>query len=86
MMNRGTDGRRSAAECRELFGSSLFLVGELGYNDYSSSLASSKSVQQARSLVPDVVGTISMAIEVITTTPSIRLANYYYRTAITCRD
>jgi phospholipase/lecithinase/hemolysin len=67
MMNRGTDGRRSAAECQELLGSSLFLVGELGYNDYSSSLARSKSVQQARSLVPDIVGTISTAIEVITT-------------------
>jgi hypothetical protein len=67
MMNRGTDGRRSAAECQEFLGSSLFLVGELGYNDYSSSLARSKSVQQARSLVPDIVGTISTAIEVITT-------------------
>ena len=50
-----------------MFGSSLFLVGELGINDYSSSLARSKSVQLARSLVQDVVGTISMAIEVITT-------------------
>jgi hypothetical protein len=49
-----------------LFGSSLFFVGELGFNDYASWLARSKSVQQARSLVPDVVGTISMAIEVIT--------------------
>ncbi|XP_066308149.1 GDSL esterase/lipase At5g45910-like [Miscanthus floridulus] len=50
-------------ECQELFGSSLFLVGELGFNDYSFSLARSKSVQLARSLVQDVVGTISMAIE-----------------------
>jgi len=42
-------------------------MGELGFNDYASWLARSKSVQQARSLVPDIVGTISTAIEVITT-------------------
>ncbi|XP_062225747.1 GDSL esterase/lipase At5g45910-like isoform X2 [Phragmites australis] len=49
-------------ECRELFGRSLFVVGEFGFNDYSFSLGG-KSIQQVRSFVPDVIRTISMAIE-----------------------
>jgi hypothetical protein len=51
-----------AAEC-EFFGRSLFFVGEFGVNDYHLSLKK-LSVQQVRSLVPDVIETISMAIEV----------------------
>ncbi|CAO2186244.1 unnamed protein product [Urochloa humidicola] len=50
-------------ECREFFGRSLFFIGELGYNDYSFSLTQGKSVQQLRSLVLDVIKTISTAIE-----------------------
>ncbi|CAO2205118.1 unnamed protein product [Urochloa humidicola] len=50
-------------ECEEFFGRSLFFVGELGFNDYSFSLSKGKSVQQLRSLVPDVINTISMSIE-----------------------
>ncbi|CAL4978667.1 unnamed protein product [Urochloa decumbens] len=51
-------------ECEELFGRSLFFIGELGFNDYSFSLTKGKSVQQLRSLlVPDVIKNISMAIE-----------------------
>ncbi|PAN33000.2 hypothetical protein PAHAL_5G526800 [Panicum hallii] len=50
-----------AAEC-EFFGRSLFFVGEFGVNDYHLSLKK-LSVQQVRSLVPDVIETISMAIE-----------------------
>jgi hypothetical protein len=49
-----------------LFGRSLFFVGELGFNDYALLLNTGKNVQQLRSLVPDVIRTISMAIEVST--------------------
>lgn len=53
------------AECKELFGRSLFFIGELGYNDYSFSLVNGKSVQQLISLAPAIIDTISIAIEVI---------------------
>lgn len=52
-----------AAECKELFGRSLFFVGEFGVNDYHLSLKK-RSVHQVRSFVPHVIRTISMAIEV----------------------
>ena len=66
---------RSTAECEEFFGRSLFFVGEFGVNDYHLSLKK-LSVQQVRSLVPDVIQTISMAIEVsvlLTTQESVAL-------------
>ncbi|XP_062189544.1 GDSL esterase/lipase At5g45910-like [Phragmites australis] len=50
-------------ECKEFFGGrSLFFVGAFGVNDYLLSLGG-KSVQQVRSLVPEVIRTISMAVE-----------------------
>ncbi|KAL6627171.1 hypothetical protein ACP70R_030897 [Stipagrostis hirtigluma subsp. patula] len=49
-------------ECKQFFRTSLFFVGEFGFNDYSFLLLR-KSVQQVRSFVPDVIRTISMAIE-----------------------
>jgi hypothetical protein len=52
-----------AAECKEFFGRSLFFVGEFGVNDYHLSLKK-LGVQQVRSLIPDVIETISTAIEV----------------------
>ncbi|RLM94179.1 hypothetical protein C2845_PM08G01040 [Panicum miliaceum] len=52
----------TSQECEEFFGRSLFFVGEFGVNDYHLSLKK-LSVQQVRSLVPDVIETISMAIE-----------------------
>lgn len=53
------------AGCKELFGRSLFFVGAFGANDYLLSLAA-KSIDEVRSFIPDVVGTISMAVEVST--------------------
>ncbi|KAL6890543.1 hypothetical protein ACP4OV_008798 [Aristida adscensionis] len=50
-------------ECDVLFGGSLFFVGAFGVNDYILSLAANKSLHQVRSLVPDVIATISMAVE-----------------------
>ncbi|KAL6627170.1 hypothetical protein ACP70R_030896 [Stipagrostis hirtigluma subsp. patula] len=52
----------TAKECKQFFRTSLFFVGEFGFNDYSFLLLR-KSIQQVRSIVPDVIRTISMAIE-----------------------
>ncbi|KAF8643641.1 hypothetical protein HU200_066697 [Digitaria exilis] len=49
-------------DCREVFGASLFFVGAFGANDYLLSLGA-KSIHQVRSFVPDVVRTISMAVQ-----------------------
>ncbi|KAF8643644.1 hypothetical protein HU200_066700 [Digitaria exilis] len=50
-------------DCKELFGRSLFFVGEFGVNDYHLSLQK-LSVPEVRSLIiPHVIDTISKAIE-----------------------
>ncbi|SPT15639.1 unnamed protein product [Triticum aestivum] len=61
---RNGDGRLiiDFIECKNFFGRSLFLVGEFGVNDYHFSFQR-KTVQEVRSFIPDVVATISMAIE-----------------------
>jgi len=54
-----------AAECEELLGRSLFLVGEFGVNDYLFALGK-MSLQGIRSVVvPSIVQTIRQAIEVL---------------------
>ncbi|KAE8803510.1 GDSL esterase/lipase [Hordeum vulgare] len=53
---------RNTQECEAFFSRSLFLVGEFGVNDYHFSLPT-KSLHEITSFVPDVIGTISMAIE-----------------------
>ncbi|CAO2181431.1 unnamed protein product [Urochloa humidicola] len=50
-------------ECKDLFGRSLFFVGAFGVNDYLLSLAANKSVHEVSTFVPDVVRTISMAVQ-----------------------
>ncbi|CAL4966002.1 unnamed protein product [Urochloa decumbens] len=50
-------------ECQEYFARALFVVGEFGWNDYAFMLMSGKSVDEARSHVPQVVGTICAAAE-----------------------
>ncbi|XP_037412235.1 GDSL esterase/lipase At5g45910-like [Triticum dicoccoides] len=53
---------RTTKECEAFFGRSLFFVGEFGVNDYHFSFLT-KSVQEIMSFVPDVIRTISTAIE-----------------------
>jgi hypothetical protein len=53
------------AECEELFGRSLFFVGEFGVNDYLFSFGK-MSLQDIRSVVvPSIVEIIRQAIEVL---------------------
>ncbi|KZV33202.1 acetylajmalan esterase [Dorcoceras hygrometricum] len=49
-------------DCREFLKNSLFLVGEIGINDYGFSILQGKTIQQTTSLVPDVVFAIQKAI------------------------
>nr|CAG27610.1 esterase [Alopecurus myosuroides] len=53
-----------AQECPGFFHNSLFFVGEFGFNDYSFAVFGN-TIPQLRSIVPDVVKTISVAIEVL---------------------
>jgi hypothetical protein len=43
----------------------LFVVGEIGGNDYNHPLFSGISLDEVRTFVPDVIRTISLAIHVI---------------------
>jgi hypothetical protein len=60
----------SPQACREYFAQALFVVGEFGWNDYGFMLLAGKSVDKARSHVPEVVGTICAATEVLRRDPS----------------
>ncbi|XP_062181561.1 GDSL esterase/lipase At5g45910-like [Phragmites australis] len=53
----------TTAGCRERLARSLFVVGELGSNDYGYILAGGKSLQEAKSFVPEVVKAICRGIE-----------------------
>uniref|UniRef100_A0A0D9WDU6 GDSL esterase/lipase n=1 Tax=Leersia perrieri TaxID=77586 RepID=A0A0D9WDU6_9ORYZ len=58
------DGNATAAQRRErLAATSLFVVGELGGSDYRYLLSAGKSLDQAKSFVPDVVRAICRGVE-----------------------
>lgn len=50
--------------CRGRLARSLFMVGELGSNDYGYILAGGKTLQEAKSFVPEVVTAICQGVEV----------------------
>ncbi|KAF8643645.1 hypothetical protein HU200_066701 [Digitaria exilis] len=50
-------------ECADLFGRSLFFVGELGVNDYLFSIGKMTAGDIISSIVPSVIGSIRQAIE-----------------------
>ncbi|TKW24855.1 hypothetical protein SEVIR_3G077200v4 [Setaria viridis] len=53
----------AAGGCGERLARSLFVVGELGSNDYGYFLAGGKSLRETKSLVPEVVKAICRGIE-----------------------
>ena len=57
----------TTAQCRERLARSLFVVGELGLTDYNYILSGGKSLQEAKSFVPDVVQAIIRSVEVTDT-------------------
>ncbi|XP_044976342.1 GDSL esterase/lipase At1g28590-like isoform X2 [Hordeum vulgare subsp. vulgare] len=61
---RYSDGRNllDFFEHSDMMSKSLFLVGEVGGNDYNHLMVRGKSLDELRKLVPQVVGVISLAI------------------------
>nr|CAD1843270.1 unnamed protein product [Ananas comosus var. bracteatus] len=52
-----------SAQLRDYFSASLFLVGEIGGNDYNYGFSVGKSMEEVRSYVPNVIGAIATATE-----------------------
>ncbi|KAF8670572.1 hypothetical protein HU200_050598 [Digitaria exilis] len=53
----------SPQDCKEYFSKALFVVGALGWNDYVVMLLAGKSVDEAASHVPEIIGKICAATE-----------------------
>ncbi|CAL4952398.1 unnamed protein product [Urochloa decumbens] len=53
----------SPQECKEYLAESLFIVGELGWNDYGIMLLAGKSVDEVGSHVTEIIGNICAATE-----------------------
>jgi hypothetical protein len=49
---------------KNCFSKSLFIVGEFGVNDYNFMWMAKKTEKEVKSLVPQVVEKITMAVEV----------------------
>ncbi|KAL6603972.1 hypothetical protein ACP70R_044333 [Stipagrostis hirtigluma subsp. patula] len=54
---------RSAQECKDFFGKSLFIVGEFGGNDYNAPLFAGKDLKEAYKLMPHVIQGICDGVE-----------------------
>ena len=52
-------------DCNQKLRNALFLVGEIGGNDYNYALFQGKTIQEVKDMVPQVVQTIKNAVEVI---------------------
>lgn len=52
-------------DCNEKLRNALFLVGEIGGNDYNYALFQGKTIPEVKDMVPQVVQTIKSAVEVI---------------------
>ncbi|KAJ7968681.1 GDSL esterase/lipase [Quillaja saponaria] len=53
----------SSSSCKNVLGRSLFVVGEIGGNDYNYPFFERKSVQEIRTYLPEVITTITLAIK-----------------------
>jgi hypothetical protein len=54
------------SDCKEYFSKSLFLVGEIGGNDYNYAFFKGKTLDDAKSYVPTVASAVIDATEVST--------------------
>ncbi|CAI9768963.1 unnamed protein product [Fraxinus pennsylvanica] len=52
----------SNKDCAEKNANALFMVGEIGANDYNYALFQGKSIQEAKQMVPQVVGAIANGV------------------------
>ncbi|XP_023743731.1 GDSL esterase/lipase At1g28570 [Lactuca sativa] len=53
----------SSSDCKQKIRHSLFLVGEIGGNDYSMELVAGKSIKQVKSFVPLVIDKITTTVK-----------------------
>ncbi|KAM7519677.1 hypothetical protein LguiB_018639 [Lonicera macranthoides] len=60
-------------DCAKKFKRSLFMVGEIGGNDYNYALFQGKSVEEVEAMVPDVVQTIKDAAQKVIQKGAVRL-------------
>lgn len=65
LLRRG--GNATAAAAAERLATALFVVGEFGGSDYRYLLSGGKSLEQAKSFVPEVVRAICRGVEVTKT-------------------
>ncbi|XP_010915608.1 GDSL esterase/lipase At5g45910 [Elaeis guineensis] len=52
-------------ECKDYFGKSLFVVGEIGGNDYHFPLLANRTLEEVRTYVPEVIEKISKTTEIL---------------------
>ncbi|XP_039115761.1 GDSL esterase/lipase At1g28600-like [Dioscorea cayenensis subsp. rotundata] len=55
----------SDSECKNMLGNALFLMGEIGGNDYYNAFIDGRSVEEIRTFVPFVINAISSAISAL---------------------
>ncbi|KAF3328562.1 GDSL esterase/lipase [Carex littledalei] len=65
---------KSPEACKAYFSRSLFLFGEFGANDYTYFLQGGLSLQQVLAFVPEVIKTISLAIEHVISQGAVSIA------------
>ncbi|XP_010915611.1 GDSL esterase/lipase At1g28600 isoform X2 [Elaeis guineensis] len=53
----------STRSCKDYFSKSLFMIGEIGVNDYSTPLRARRSLKEVRSYVPKVIEAVSTVTE-----------------------
>lgn len=54
------------ADCKELLGNSLVLMGEIGGNDYNHALLADKTLDEIQTFVNHVINAIAVTINVRT--------------------
>ncbi|XP_058095675.1 GDSL esterase/lipase At1g28600-like [Magnolia sinica] len=52
-------------DCEDIFGRSLFLVGEIGGNDYNNPFLRRRSMEEIRTFVPLVINTIGSTVDTL---------------------
>lgn len=67
------------ADCSEYFSKSLFLVGEIGGNDFNYAFSSGKSIEQVKTYVPRVIDTIITSAQVCSQTSNVHTVYLYIK-------
>ncbi|XP_052203863.1 acetylajmalan esterase-like [Diospyros lotus] len=63
----------TARDCQRMLRTSLFMVGEIGVNDYNFALTGGKTIEEIKDMVPDVVHAIADAVRTVIRYGAIRV-------------